>query len=190
MGSLFINLLCYRKSILLFSTTTSETEKSLKDVALRSLKRKAEVGIRGSHQYSRVKGGYLGPTNIEPNHIKTRVKNNQYEIHAMNQDNSIEVQLRDSNNRLKALQDLDKRREAQLKKEFEALEQRRKEQEEETKKRISLKQMRLTETSDLGNTKIGRFISYSRPAIKERHVRDKNQQERYFLMVTFNTKIE
>lgn len=163
----------------------------MKDAALESLERKAEVGIRGSHQYSRAKGSYLGSTNLITSPIiPIRSKNSQYNLYARGRDNSIESQLKDSNNRLKALQDLDRRRESQLKKEYEALEQRRKQQEEEMKKRISLKQMRLTETNDLGSASIGRFMSYSRPAIKERHVRDRNQQERFVLMVRTGLRVE
>ena len=58
-------------------------------------------------------------------------------------------QLRESNDRLKTLQDLDRRREEQLKKEFAALDMRRKQQEEETQRRINLKKVRLAETGYL-----------------------------------------
>ena len=59
------------------------------------------------------------------------------------------IQLRESNERLKALQELDRRREEQLKKEMAALDIRRKQQEEETQRRINLKKVRLAETGPI-----------------------------------------
>lgn len=170
----------------IYRNISQTTGKSLKDAALRSLKRKADIGIRGGFQYYRVNKSYSGISNMVPSQIRTRGVANHYEPYngvSLDKVSSIEKQqteLRDSNNRLKALQELDKRREAQLKKEFEALEIRRKQQENETKKRISLKQMRLTETEPLSNEQ---FTNYSKPVIKERRVRDMNQQQRYNIMV-------
>lgn len=58
-------------------------------------------------------------------------------------------QIRDSNERLRTLQELDMRQEEQLRKDFAALEVRKKQQETETQRRINAKKSRLAETGYL-----------------------------------------
>ena len=168
----------------------------MKDAAMRSLNRKADVGIRGSAPHSRL-AQESNISNIfsagnSTNMIRMKGKGDRYEPYkgpsyqSLMQKGGVpdikRSQLKESNNRLKALQDLDRRREEQLKKEFEALDMRRQQQEEETQRRISLKKVRLAETGYL-NMKPLIGNSPGPPSLKERSERDSNHQRRFITLV-------
>ncbi len=173
------------------------TGSSLKDAALRSLHRKADIGIRGSAPHSRLAGDVPLSTMLSgggSTQIRMKGKDSRYEPYKGQSYQSLiqktpsqqmrRTQLKDSNDRLKALQELDRRREEQLKKEFEALEIRRKQQEEETQRRINIKKVRLAETGYLGGNAPGaRFMAPVGVGIKDRHERDLNQQHRFLTLV-------
>jgi len=171
---------------------------TLKDAALRSLHRKADVGIRGSAPHSRLAADSpLSSMSSVNTQIRMKGKNNTYEVYKGPTYSSVmqktpsqqmrRTQLRDSNDRLKALQELDKRREEQIKKEFEALELRRKQQEEDTQRRINIKKVRLAETGYLAGAPSGsHFMApLTHTTMKDRLDRDSNQQNRFVALVFF-----
>lgn len=92
---------------------------------------------------------------------------------------SLRSQLKESNNRLRALQELDRRREEQLAKEIAALELRRKQQEEETQKRINLKKVRLAETGPI----VAKSQAENIFSLKNRLERDSSKQDRFLALV-------
>ena len=157
----------------------------MKDAALRSLNRKADIGIRGSAPHSRLAadGPFSTMLSTGQTQIRIKGKDNRYEEflqHTPTQQMQ-RTQIRESNNRLKALQELDRRREEQLKKEFKALDERRKQQEEETQKRISMKQMRLAETGYLSGTGARFLAPISSSGIKDE--KELNPQNRFLVLV-------
>lgn len=81
--------------------------------------------------------------------------------------------LLDSKNRIKVLQELDKMREQQMEKGFEVLKLRRKQQDEETRKRICSKQARLTDTGALGVDSIDQFLKFRRENNFRRNLKGK-----------------
>ena len=171
------------------------TGSSLKDAALRSLHRKADIGIRGSAPHSRLAGDGPLSAMVSAGHTQIRMKgkDSRYEqykgppyqslIQKTPSQQMRRTQLRDSNDRLKALLELDRRREEQLKKEFEALEIRRKQQEEETQRRINIKKVRLAETGYLGGNAPGAHFMAPVTGVKDRQERDMNHQHRFITLV-------
>ncbi len=156
---------------------------TLKDAALRSLHRKADVGLRGSAPHSRLGADVNLANALSANgntySIRMRGRDSRYEPYqALAQRAPMpdlkRRQLRESNDRLRALQELDRRREDQLKKEFAALEVKRKQQDEETQRRINIKKVRLAETG---------YINMSAsPVIRERFgTREANRPQDRFI---------
>lgn len=165
---------------------------------MRSLNRKAEAGIRGSAPHSRLaqESNISGVISSGSTHtIRMKGKDNRYEtykgsIYQPLKNNGTEyglrkTQLKESNDRLRALQELDKRREEQLKKEMAALDAKRKVQEEETQKRINIKKVRLAETGYMNS----KPLYMPSPDIKGRVERDFNNQNRFLALVQFSAYV-
>ncbi len=90
-------------------------------------------------------------------------------------------ELRSSNRRLKLLQELDVKREVQIKKEIAALEQKKKHREEETRRSINARQVRLAETGGF-NHRLTPSESVTVP-LKSRAEREAGSLERHFAFV-------
>lgn len=135
----------------------------MKNAAQRTLANKMDIYSNGSRSPS-----YAGGESVISNTfcrsstnnlIRMKGSGNRYETHKgsiyqplkrnVTGKAGLRYQLKESNNRLRALQELDKRREEQLAKEIAALDIKRKQQDEETQRRINNKKMRLAETGPI-----------------------------------------
>ena len=146
----------------------------------------------GSFGYPKAYKSFAGTPSVEPTKIRVRSKNSYYEeykefkIINTAPEEKYRVQLRESNNRLKALEDLDKKREAQLKKDFEELEMRRKQQREEIRKRINRKKVILTETDQLKTRVSESFSNSAKEIIKNYYKGHLNQQQIMVILLIYN----
>lgn len=161
-------------------------EDTLKDAALRSLQRKSDKRLKGTGARSYM-GSESGITNSFNNSNYNSIKMKdpydmpQNSILKNTAQGMIRLQLKESNNRLRALQELERRREEQMKKEIEALEMKKIQQEDETQRRISIKKIRLAETGPISTKQSQSFVGN----LKGRIVRDTNQQHRFIALVRF-----
>jgi len=159
--------------------------KVLKEAALRSIDKRYGLGS-GPNSYIGTESIYSNPVSCGQSHvIRMKGTGNRFETHKgsinapynpkMAGKSYLRYQMKESNNRLRALQELDKKREVQLAKEIAALEEKRKLQEEETKRRINLKKVRLAET--------GPISAKSPSVIMTKGDRDQNQQLKFMVLV-------